>query len=192
MLDLIVEYDHKLFLWLNNLGNESFDWFWMLMTNKLFNFFVYSIALIYLLKKTDIKSLISMILFLSILILISDQTSNLFKNFFERLRPCYDEQISSYMRLVKDSCGGLYSFFSAHASNSFSLASFFFFVYYKIIQRKIILFFVLAFLVSYSRVYIGVHYPLDIITGSVFGFVSGFILFKFWIFSLKRINTSNS
>jgi len=192
MLDLILEYDHKLFLWLNNLGNESFDWFWMLMTNKLFNFFVYSIALIYLLKKTDIKSLISMILFLSILILISDQTSNLFKNFFERLRPCYDEQISSYMRLVKDSCGGLYSFFSAHASNSFALASFFFFVYYKIIQRKIILFFVLASLVSYSRVYIGVHYPLDIITGSVFGFVSGFILFKFWIFSLKRINTSTS
>ena len=192
MLDLILEYDHKLFLWLNNLGNESFDWFWMIMTNKLFNFFVYSIALIYLLKKTDIKSLISMILFLSILILISDQTSNLFKNFFERLRPCHDEQISSYMRLVKDSCGGFYSFFSAHASNSFSLASFFFFVYYKIIQRKIILFFVLASLVSYSRVYIGVHYPLDIITGSIFGFVSGFILFKFWIFSLKRINTSNS
>lgn len=192
MLDLIVEYDHKLFLWLNNLGNESFDWFWMLMTNKLFNFFVYSIALIYLLKKTDIKSLISMILFLSILILISDQTSNLFKNFFERLRPCHDEQIINSMRLVKDSCGGLYSFFSAHASNSFSLASFFFFVYYKIIQRKIILFFVLASLVSYSRVYIGVHYPLDIITGTVFGFVSGFILFKFWIFSLKRIKTSNS
>ena len=192
MLDLILEYDHKLFLLLNNLGNESFDWFWMLMTNKVFNFFVYSTALIYLLKKTDIKSLISMILFLSILILISDQTSNLFKNFFERLRPCHDEQISSYMRLVKDSCGGPYSFFSAHASNSFALASFFFFVYYKILQRKIILFFVLASLVSYSRVYIGVHYPLDIITGSVFGFVSGFILFKFWIFSLKRINTSNS
>ena len=196
MLDLILEYDHKLFLWLNNLGNESFDWFWMLMTNKLFNFFIYSIALIYLLKKTDIKSLISMImtlsLFLSILILISDQTSNLFKNFFERLRPCHDEQIFNSMRLVKDGCGGLYSFFSAHASNSFALASFFFFVYYKIIQRKIILFFVLASLVSYSRVYIGVHYPLDIITGSVFGFVSGFILFKFWVFSLKRINTSTS
>ena len=186
MLDLILEYDQKVFLWLNNLGNESFDWFWMLMTNKLFNFFVYSIALIYLLKKIKIKSLVLMIMFLSILILISDQTSNLFKNFFERLRPCYDEQISSYMRLVKDSCGGLYSFFSAHASNSFALASFFFFVYYKIIQRKIILFFFLACLVSYSRVYIGVHYPLDIITGSFFGFVSGFVLFKFWIFSLKE------
>ena len=195
MLDLILEYDHKLFLWLNNLGNESFDWFWMLMTNKLFNFFIYSIALIYLLNKTDIKSLISMImtlsLFLSILILISDQTSNLFKNFFERLRPCHDEQIFNSMRLVKDGCGGLYSFFSAHASNSFALASFFFFVYYKIIQRKIILFFVLASLVSYSRIYIGVHYPLDIITGSVFGFISGFVLFRFWAFSLKIINTPN-
>ena len=188
MLDLILEYDHKAFLWLNNLGNESFDWFWMIMTNKLFNFFVYSIALIYLLKKTDIKSLISMILFLSILILISDQTSNLFKNFFERLRPCHDEQIINSMRLVKNSCGGLYSFFSAHASNSFALASFFFFVYYKIIQRKIILFFVLACLVSYSRIYIGVHYPLDIIIGAFFGFTSGFILFKFWEIRFKKNN----
>ena len=113
MLDLIIEYDQKLFVWLNNLGNEYFDWFWMLLTNKLFNFLVYSIALIYLFKKTKTKSFISMILFLLILILISDQTSNLFKNYFERLRPCHDEQIFNSMRLVKNSCGGLYSFFSA-------------------------------------------------------------------------------
>ena len=124
MLDLIIEYDQKLFVWLNNLGNEYFDWFWMLLTNKVFNFLVYSIALIYLFKKIKTKSFISMILFLLILIFISDQTSNLFKNYFERLRPCHDEQIFNFMRLVKNSCGGLYSFFSAHASNSFSLASF--------------------------------------------------------------------
>ncbi len=129
-----------------------------------------------------------MILFLLILILISDQTSNLFKNYFERLRPCHDEQIFNSMRLVKNSCGGLYSFFSAHASNSFALASFFFLVYYKIIKRKIILFFILASLVSYSRVYIGVHYPLDIIIGAFFGFTSGFILFKFWEIRFKKNN----
>ena len=115
----------------------------------------------------------------------------MFKNFFERFRPCHDNQISSYVRLVKQNCGGLYSFFSAHASNSFALATFFFFVYNKIIQRKIILFFILALLVSYSRVYIGVHYPLDIISGSFFGFISGFVFFRFWAFSLKRINISN-
>ena len=188
MLDLIIEYDQKLFVWLNNLGNKYFDWFWMLLTNKLFNFLVYSIALIYLFKKIKIKSFISMILFLLILILISDQTSNLFKNYFERLRPCHDEQIFNFMRLVKNSCGGLYSFFSAHASNSFALASFFFFVYYKIIERKIILFFILASLVSYSRVYIGVHYPLDIIIGAFFGLTYGFVLFKFWEIRFKKNN----
>jgi undecaprenyl-diphosphatase len=191
MFDFIIEYDHKLFLWLNNLGNETFDGFWMLMTNKVVNFLIYIIALIYLFKKINVKSLISIILFLCFLILISDQTANLFKNFFERLRPCHDDQISSYVRLVKQNCGGLYSFFSAHASNSFALATFFFFVYNKIIQRKIILFFILALLVSYSRVYIGVHYPLDIISGSFFGFISGFVFFRFWVFSLKRINISN-
>ena len=186
MLDLIIEYDHKLFIWLNNLGDEFFDWFWMLLTNKLFIFLVYLIALVYLFKKLKTKYLISMIFYLLILILISDQTSNLFKNYFERLRPCHDEQIYSSMRLVKNSCGGLYSFFSAHASNSFALASFFFFAYYKIIQRKIILFFILASLISYSRVYIGVHYPLDIIIGAFFGFTSGFVLFKFWEIRLKK------
>ena len=190
MFDFIIEYDHKLFLWLNNLGNETFDGFWMLMTNKVVNFLIYTIALIYLFKKINVKSLISLILFLCFLILISDQTANLFKNFFERLRPCHDDQISSYVRLVKQNCGGLYSFFSAHASNSFALATFFFFVYNKIIQRKIILFFIFALLVSYSRVYIGVHYPLDIISGSFFGFISGFVFFRFWVFSLKRINIS--
>tara|TARA_B110000014_G_C20064756_1_gene554815 strand:- start:731 stop:1309 length:579 start_codon:yes stop_codon:yes gene_type:complete len=190
MFDFIIEYDHKLFLWLNNLGNETFDGFWMLMTNKVVNFLIYTIALIYLFKKINVKSLISIILFLCFLILISDQTANLFKNFFERLRPCHDDQISSYVRLVKQNCGGLYSFFSAHASNSFALATFFFFVYNKIIQRKIILFFIFALLVSYSRVYIGVHYPLDIISGSFFGFISGFVFFRFWVFSLKRINIS--
>lgn len=190
MFDFIIEYDHKLFLWLNNLGSETFDGFWMLMTNKVVNFLIYTIALIYLFKKINVKSLISIILFLCFLILISDQTANLFKIFFERLRPCHDDQISSYVRLVKQNCGGLYSFFSAHASNSFALATFFFFVYNKIIQRKIILFFILALLVSYSRVYIGVHYPLDIISGSFFGFISGFVFFRFWVFSLKRINIS--
>ena len=112
MFDFIIEYDHKLFLWLNNLGNETFDEFWMLMTNKAVNFLIYTIALIYLFKKINVKSLISLILFLSFLILISDQTANLFKTFFERLRPCHDDQIASYVRLVKQNCGGLYSFFS--------------------------------------------------------------------------------
>jgi undecaprenyl-diphosphatase len=191
MLDFIIEYDHKIFLWLNNLGTENHDWFWILMTNKLVNFLFYLIALIYLFKKINVKSLISLILFLCFLILISDQTANLFKNLFERLRPCHDDQISSYVRLVKQNCGGLYSFFSAHASNSFALATFFFFLYNKIIQKKIILFFILASFVSYSRVYIGVHYPLDIISGSFFGLISGFIFFRFWVFSLKRINISN-
>ena len=184
MFDFIIEYDHKLFLWLNNLGNETFDGFWMLMTNKVVNFLIYIIALIYLFKKINVKSLISIILFLCFLILISDQTANLFKNFFERLRPCHDDQISSYVRLVKQNCGGLYSFFSAHASNSFALATFFFFVYNKIIQRKIILFFILALLVSYSRVYIGVHYPSDVLVGGILGFFIGIILLK--LFDLPK------
>jgi len=192
MIDDIITYDKTLFVYLNNLGSHEFDFIWIILSNKLTNIFLYLGAVLLFFKSNNSKSTGMLVLLILIMIIFTDQTTNLFKDGFSRLRPCHDPFVSDIARLVKESCGGLYGFFSAHASNSFALASFFFFVYYKIIQRKIILFFVLASLVSYSRVYIGVHYPLDIITGSVFGFVSGFILFKFWIFSLKRINTSNS
>ena len=149
-------------------------------------------VLIKKLKKLKKKSFGLLVACLCVLILLSDQSSNLLKYFFERLRPCHDDQIAHLVRLVKQNCGGLYSFFSAHASNSFALATFFYFVFKKIIQRNIIFFFLLAALIGYSRIYIGVHYPLDVISGSVFGFISGFVIFRFWVFSLKRINGFNS
>ena len=86
------------------------------------------------------------------------------------------------MRLVKDSCGGQFSFFSGHASNSFALATLFFLSFRKIIDRGRILLFVLAGLIAYSRVYIGVHYPIDILCGALFGLLAGNL---FWRLGLR-------
>ena len=131
------------------------------------------------------KSYISLF-FISLLILFTDQISGFFKDFFERLRPCHDSSINSIIRTVKESCGGLYSFFSSHASNSFALASFFYFLMAKK-NKYIKLLFVWALIVSYSRIYIGVHYPLDIVCGTFFGLSSGYL---FYCFLNKKYNVS--
>jgi undecaprenyl-diphosphatase len=84
------------------------------------------------------------------------------------------------MRLVKPNCGGKYSFFSGHASNSFALALFFggFMKSYQRILPYVLL--IIAGLIAYSRVYIGVHFPLDIICGALVGSLIGWSLYRLW------------
>ena len=113
------------------------------------------------------------------MITITDQGANLFKDSFQRLRPCYDEAVKDAIRLVKDSCGGKYGFFSAHASNSFSLAIFFGLLFRNRIRYIILITLVYASFISYSRIYLGVHFPIDIIFGSLFGLFIGFSIYKF-------------
>ena len=116
------------------------------------------------------------------MILFTDQTTNFFKYSFSRLRPCHEEDLIGIIRLLKSNCGGLYGYFSAHASNSFALASFFSMLYRKNGIKIPIFLISVAVLVSYSRIYIGVHYPFDVISGAFFGILSGYL---FYLFSKK-------
>ncbi len=124
-MEEIFDLDQKLFLFLNQLGTETFDGFWMLMTNKSTNISLYLFLAFFYLKRTGLKSFFKLLLFVTLLILITDQVTNLFKYGFERLRPCHDPGLEGLVRLVKSNCGGLYGYFSGHASNSFALAVFF-------------------------------------------------------------------
>ena len=168
MIDEIIDFDKVIFLYLNSLGSKNFDFFWLLITNKFLNFILYFSLLFVVFKRYGTTKALYVFILAVILIFIVDQTTNLSKFFFGRFRPCYDEQISLLSRLVSSSCGGKFSFFSAHASNSFALATFFSYIFrsFKFIRILILL---LALLVAYSRIYIGVHYPLDIIFGALFG-----------------------
>ena len=132
MLEEILRIDTELFIYLNNLGTSSFDVFWSFLSRKEANIAVYLSGILFFLKNKGfrsykIKSLDVFYIFsiVLVMILISDQSANIFKDSLQRLRPCYDELIKDSVRLVKEGCGGKYGFFSAHASNSFSLAVFF-------------------------------------------------------------------
>ncbi len=181
MIETLLEYDHSLFLYLNSLGIPLFDGFWMLMTNSLTNVVLYLFALFLFFRNTkNYKSLLIVLGGVAVLILVTDQVTNLFKFGFERLRPCHNDLFKDEMRLVKSHCGGLYSFFSGHSSNSFALATFFTLLLIPYIRKIGFLFFTFASLIAYSRVYIGVHFPIDIICGSLFGFLWGKVFFSLW------------
>ncbi len=194
MIEKILDLDSYLFLFLNNLGSQYYDNFWIFLSRTEANVMVYLVILITYLysinNKKRTKILFRLIIAIAILITISDQTSNLFKDSFQRLRPCYNELISDSLRLVKDSCGGRYGFFSAHASNSFSLAIFFGLLLRSSNKLLILLFAIYAFLISYSRIYLGVHYPIDIIVGIIFGTINAIVLYKIYLYSFNFLNKS--
>ena len=183
MFEEILKLDSKLFLFLNNLGTTKFDAFWLSLSKIEANIVMYLflILLFFHIKKLSPKFLyIFYLLFIiALMITITDQGANFFKDSFQRLRPCYNESISDSLRLVKENCGGKYGFFSAHASNSFSLAIFFGLLFKNRIRYMIIITTVYASLISYSRIYLGVHFPIDIIVGSSFGIFVGFIIYNF-------------
>ena len=182
MIEEILKLDTELFLFLNSLGSPIFDNIWIYLSYKDANILFYSILLIFYsyYKSFKLSEVLYLLLIVAIMITITDQTANLFKDSFQRLRPCYDEVIKDSVRIVKEGCGGKYGFFSAHASNSFSLAIFFGLLF-RDKYKNIISFTVLyASLISYSRIYLGVHFPLDLLCGSLFGIIIGFIIFIFY------------
>ena len=189
MIDQLIQSDKELFLFLNNLGNSTWDGFWMFYTTK-FNWIpLYALLLYLMYKNLNKKAFILNILVIVLMISFTDQVTNLFKDGFERLRPCYTEDLQGLMRLVKPSCGGKFSYFSGHASNSMAVA-----VFSGLLLRnkfKYLVFIMLfwAALMAYSRVYIGVHFPLDIVSGMIFGALSGFGFYRLITF-LKMKFTS--
>ncbi len=177
MLEEIIELDKKALIFLNNLGSESFDGLWLCITNQVYWSPYFLLIFILLYKKIGKQNFILALFFIALIILFSDQTANLFKHTFERLRPCNDATLEGLIREVKSSKS--FSFFSGHATNSMATTTFVFLFLRKHFKYAFFLF-LFPIIFAYSRIYLGVHFPLDVLTGYSFGIFYGITFYKLY------------
>lgn len=186
MIEQLLEYDTKLFLFLNNLGSPIWDNFWLFVTNR-FAFIPLYLFLLYLLyKKHGLKPLLIFAVVITLMILFTDQITNVFKRGFARPRPCNVSELTDKIRFVVDYCGK-YGFFSGHSSNSMAVAVFAGLLLRPYYKNLIFIMLFWSAMVAYSRIYVGVHYPLDIFCGLTFGACSGFLFYKLALYLLTKI-----
>jgi len=187
MLEQLIQYDKELFLFLNNLGTETWDALWLLITNKYTFIPLYGFLLFLMYKKFGPKALLVFVVSIVLMVTFTDQITNVFKRGFERLRPCRTEGVMDQMRYIAVRCGK-YGFFSGHSSNSMAAAVFGGLLLRPYIKHLIFILLFWSATVAYSRIYVGVHFPIDIVCGMSFGALSGFCFYKLALYSLKRFN----
>ena len=185
MIEQLLQYDTELFLFLNNLGNPVWDGLWLAITEKLTFIPLYALLLFLLYKKFGAKSLIVFVVVVALMITFTDQITNVFKRGFMRPRPCGEADLIDHMRFIAVRCGK-YGFFSGHSSNSMAAAVFAGLMLKPYYKNLIFMLLVWSVIVAYSRIYVGVHYPLDILCGLTFGAFAGFLFHKLAKYGLKR------
>ncbi len=183
MIEQVKQLDEELFLWMNSLHWDFLDPIIFQMTETVTWIPLY-LFLIYKIYRIDPKNSWWVFGGVMLTILISDQvTSGLMKPFFERLRPCHDPRWEGIMHNY-GRCGGLYGFVSSHAANTFGLAVF---LNQKLKGKLKGLkwLFLYSLIVSYTRIYLGVHYPWDIFLGALMGSLAAWFSY-FFIVVVKR------
>lgn len=169
--------DERLFVLLNSLGSERWDGLWLFVTHKLAWIPLYA-ALVYLLYRNfGLKNTLIIIAMITVMAAVTDQLSNLFKHGFERPRPCREEHLQEIIRYIAPRCGR-YGYFSAHAASSMALAVFLGLLLRNTQRYLAPLLLVWSSMVGFSRIYVGVHYPLDVLTGMVIGALVGWLIYK--------------
>ena len=170
-MEKIIQIDKQLMVFLNNLGSPEMDDFWQLIT-KQFSWTPLFILLAFLLYKAyGWKKLVIILLTVAVMLTIVDQSTNLIKEFFKRIRPCNDDEIKHLIRVVKQSDS--YGYFSGHASNSMANMMFVFLLLRKHFKFAYLLF-LFPLIFGFSRIYLGMHFPFDILSGYVYGAILGF------------------
>ncbi len=177
MFDKLLEWDREIFIYLNSLGIEKYDQFWSIVTNitswiPLFLLFFVIVILKYPKKEALFISL-TVIALLFFILLATDLT----KEFVGRLRPNNDEEINGLIRILKNPVS--YSFFSGHAASSFSVTT----LIVLFLRKKFKwawIFYLWPLMFAFSRIYVGVHYPTDILVGSLVGILSAFLFYNFY------------
>jgi len=175
LLDRLLQIDTELLIFLNNLGSEQWDGFWLALTNQFHWSPLFALLLFLIFKKFGWKNGGLILLFLVVLITFSDQFTNFIKNTFERLRPCNTEGVLQQIREFNYKPTS-YSFYSGHAASSMTF-SFFVILLLKKHYKYIGFLVIFPLLFGYSRIYLGVHYPVDILSGYLAGLFFGYLFY---------------
>ena len=185
MIEWLLDFDTRIFLFLNGLNSDSMDSVMWWVSGKTTWWPFYLLLLTFLGWKKGWQ-LAPMILFIMLVVLLTDQSSvHLFKNVFQRLRPCHEPSLEGMVHLVNNKCGGKYGFVSSHAANTFGVASLLFlWVRERWFTGLMISW---ALLVGYSRIYLGVHYPGDVLFGSLLGVACGWLTLVLFKLSLSKL-----
>ncbi len=157
----------------------------MALTNQFHWSPLFAFILFLLFKKFGWKHTLLLIVFIAALVAFSDQFTNFIKHSFERTRPSYTEGLADRLRQFTYKSGG-YSFYSGHAALSTTF-TFFIVLLLRKHTKYIYLLFLFPLFFGYSRIYLGVHYPLDITVGYVMGFFWGYVFYR--IQKLLRLTT---
>lgn len=184
-MEQLIEYDHELFLFLNNLGNSTWDDFWNFLTNKWSSIPFYALLVYLLYRSLGIKGTLITLIVVAGLITVTDQLANVFKHRFERPRPCRQEGVMEQARFIADYCGR-FGYFSAHAASSAALTVFMGLILRPFYPKMLYVLIFWALMVAYSRIYVGVHYPLDILTGMLIGSIFGYLFYRLQQYLLRK------
>ena len=171
----IIQYDKDLLVYLNGLGSQPWDGFWLGVTNQLSWIPLYLLFLYLIFKYLGWKNGLAFMLLAAILVTFSDQFTVMVKEFFGRLRPNRDPSINGGIRILKNNTS--FSFVSGHATTSMAVSL----LVYLTVKKHFrygILFFIWPLLFAYSRIYIGVHFPLDVIIGALLGMLIGYLFYR--------------
>lgn len=175
MMDWLLQIDSRIFLAINGFNNETWDGVMWWISGKTTWWPFYLLILSFLGWKNKWQ-LVSMILFIVVVITLTDQTSvHFFKNVFQRLRPCHEPSLEGMVHLVNNKCGGQFGFISSHAANSFGVAVLVSLWVKRWWSTSVMLCW--ALLIAYSRVYLGVHYPGDVLAGALWGSGCAFLVY---------------
>lgn len=186
MISQLKEIDKWLLLKVNGFHTDWADFF-MYHVSERFALIPFYLLIIFLLVKYYKRDSFLIILFTFITFGIADLISvHFFKNVFQRYRPCHNGDLEGMLHSVNNACGGMYTFVSSHATNSFSVVAFLTpflkdripYLWYATILWAVLL--------CYSRVYLGVHYPIDVTAGALLGCLIGFIMSKLLMQLRKR------
>jgi undecaprenyl-diphosphatase len=170
---MLANLEHDVLFFINQHHSNFLDYAMLFASHK-FTWIPLYLLLIWLIWKNHKVHFFEILFFIVLIIFISDQVSVLFKNYFQRLRPCNDPSLAHLLRMI-DGCGGLYGFVSSHAANSMALAVFIgtLLKRYRWILLMLIFY---TFITGYSRIYLAAHFAGDVLGGFTLGGIIALLL----------------